>query len=73
MLNCVFPKNGIVIGKYDEFHFVNTVWRFDGMESSCKGIVRFSILCTVILCVQFGESRYCVDRRVLTIVKNCST
>src|SRR4029434_2991988 len=52
---------------------LSTVKRFDGKESSCKGSVRFSILCVrfSVLCVQFYESRYFFEKRVLTIVKNC--
>ena len=50
-----------------------TVKRFDGKESFCKGSVRFSILWVrfSVFCVQFWESRYCFEKRVLTIVKNC--
>ena len=47
--------------------------RFDSKESSCKGSVRFSILCVRFseLCVQFWEWRYCFRKRVLAIEKNC--
>ena len=47
-----------------------TVKRFDGKESSCKGSVRFSILCVrfSVFCVQFWESRYYFWK---TFVNNC--
>ena len=51
-----------------------TVKIFDGKESSWEGSVRFSISCVrfSVLCEQLWESRYYIEKRVLTTVKNCN-
>ena len=81
MLSCVYSMNVCVcllkiwlcVPNENTSSILWTVKRFDGKESSCKGSVRFSILCVrfSVFCVQFWESRYCFEKRVLTIVKNC--
>ena len=82
MLSCVYSMNVCVcllkiwlcVPNENTSSILWTVKRFDGKESSCKGSVRFSILCVrfSVFCVQFWESRYCFEKRVLTIVKNCN-
>ena len=73
---CVIWKYGCVYQMKTRVPFCEQLRkRFDGKESSCKGSVRFSILCVrfSVMCVQFWESRYCSEKRVLTIVKNCKS
>ena len=80
MLSCVYSMNVCVcllkkwlcVPNENTSSILWTVKRFDGKESSCKGSVRFSSLCErfSVFCVQFWESRYCFEKRVLAIVKN---
>ena len=83
MLSCVYSMNGMCVSFENmsvctkwkhEFHFGWTVKRFDGKESSCKGSVRFSILCvrfSVFVCAVLRKPLLFLKKRVLTIVKNC--
>src|SRR4029434_10014859 len=73
MLSCVYSMNVCVRILKIWLCVPNENTSFYGKESSCKGSVRFSILCVrfSVFCVQFWESRYCFEKRVLTIVKNC--